>query len=241
MLQYKDIKKWKLIYNSDIDIDHLSLFYKILEKSTKNNKTLKDNYNSKILKCDFNNECITIKYPIDRNTRKWIRFTTLFRKGESYKNFMAFYKLKKLKINVPTPILIAELRKFGMVFDSFVVYKYINGNTFSRKNYNHYGEIIKIIKQLHYHNLVHGDAHTENFIYSNKTFAIDVKAKKAYFGKLSKIWDYVQLSYNDIKIENYFPEISSSYLYKFAKKLDKLKDKFNITKKKIKNIIFLKN
>lgn len=70
---------------------------------------------------------MVLKIPHDRNGRLWERFLTLFRPGESVRQYQNMEKLKELGLNGPLPILAAERRRGGVVTDSFYVYSFVQG------------------------------------------------------------------------------------------------------------------
>lgn len=70
---------------------------------------------------------LVLKIPHDRNHRRWERFLTLFRPGESVRQYQNMEKLETLGLNGPLSILAAERRQAGVVTDSFYIYSFIEG------------------------------------------------------------------------------------------------------------------
>ena len=237
MLKMQSIFDWQVCLDDSQPLSAAHLFEQVLNERLPVKKVLKDTYNSSVLLVEFNGRKLIVKYPTDRNRRLWIRFTTLFRKGEAMRAFLAFYQLRQLNLNAPLPILAAQKKRWAMVVDSFLIYEYVDGGVCQEQ---HLPALVRFIQTMHAANLVHGDAHTMNFIaVGEQIWTLDVKAIHTR-SHLRKLLDYVQLTYNSQTIEHYFGGLQNSRAYRWLKCADQIKDKLALGKKCLKQKLGLR-
>ena len=119
-------KGWNILFNGDKRL--YALMDKIIAKeSIPSQKELKNTRRSLVLLVRAAGQKAVLKCPREKNTRQWIRFTTLYRKGEAFKAIYNMDKLKNLGIKSNRPLMAMEKRRWGMVVDSWFVYTYEEG------------------------------------------------------------------------------------------------------------------
>ncbi len=144
-------------------------------------KVLKNNQRSFVELIEYNNSKLILKIPKEKNTRRWIRFTTLFRSGEGRRALDNMLKLQNLGLQTTIPVVLFEKRTCGFLTDSFYIYKYGEAEAISKP---HFDKVIDCLNFLHSKNFLHHDAHLDNFyIKDNKVFLIDANIKKMRFFK----------------------------------------------------------
>jgi ADP-heptose:LPS heptosyltransferase/tRNA A-37 threonylcarbamoyl transferase component Bud32 len=208
-------KGWNILYNGDQSL--LDLVDDIIQKKIEKRliKEIKNNSRSYLLLIDFNGKPSILKNPREKNTRKWIRATTLYRQGEAFKTIQNLTKLANLGIDTNRPLLAMEKRRMGMVVDSWLVYEYKKGRPCGQE---HYPDVVQNLRRFHDQGLLHGDAHIENFIQNNDTvFTIDANIKKPSLGLVSKLYEYLYLQKSAPGIEKHFDLPSNSLAYRVAK------------------------
>ncbi|OQY08844.1 MAG: hypothetical protein B6I28_04085 [Fusobacteriia bacterium 4572_132] len=193
---------------------------------------LKDDNRSLVKVVNVKGEKIVVKQPREKNRRKWIRFWTLFRDSEVKKEFESMMFLKKNLIKGLEPIKYEEIKKMGMVVDSYLLYRYQEGVTSDK---NDISEIIKIIKKIHKLGYLHGDAQFRNFIKSpeGKIVVIDFKVKKKLLGKFSEAFEYIVLENSVGEIDKEINFIKNTNYYKLAKFFNDFFREIRKIKKKI--------
>lgn len=198
-------------------------------------KILKENKRSNVVQFSYKGEDLVLKIPLEKNRNRWIRFTTLYRQGESYKCIKSLAKLNQLDIPTAQPFMAAEKRSFGMVVDSWLIYKYVPGHHCLDKE-NHYPKVTAALKSLHTKKYLHGDPQIRNFILGDDDIIhmIDAKLKPAYFSFYSKKSEWAYLSKSAPGIEQYI-EVKDKFWYKVAKKADRYFRSFVIKKRRLLN------
>lgn len=204
---------------------------KIEELIRKDGKILKkDKRRSNLKLLEENNKKILIKEPIDKNRRKWIRFLTLFRDSEALSSLKSMEILNKNEIKTNDPILCIEYKKYGMVFDSYMIYSYVEGEKVEESDYK---RVIETLNKIHSLGYCHGDANKGNFLKSNEEIiVIDSNLKNIKYGMVCKNKDFIK--FLGVKnIENYF---NSRCIYlKLANLKFYLKNKIKKAKKIYRN------
>jgi len=213
-LQQTKYNGWQILYNGDkalFDLvdDIVSTRY---EKHIK--REIKNNSRSLLVLIDYKGQPILLKNPREKNTRKWIRFTTLYRKGEAFKSLLNLAHLANLQIESNQPLLAMQKRRWGMVVDSWLVYEFKTGLPCCEAQYP---AVVRKLKHFHDHNLLHGDAQIENFLLDkNAIITLDTRLKKALLGPISKFVEYFYLQKSAPGIERYYDLDTSSLAYRIA-------------------------
>jgi len=229
MIQIK-YKNWDVIYSGD-QLPNNLIDDVIGLKNLNIIKQLKNNQRSRVLLIEILGKKHILKIPKEKNRRKWIRFTTLYRKGESFRALLAMEKLNKKGVKTNTPVLAIERKVFGMVVDSRYVFEYLEGEVCTKAQYE---GIVNKLDQMHANNLLHGDPLIDNFLFDGKeVLIIDAIAREPLFGKISKAVELLYLAHSANGIDRYFGSIKNSFPYKVAKRYNDLYWRWRDIKKKV--------
>ncbi len=143
---------------------------------------LRQHHRSVVEKKKLDDVYYVVKQPNNKNHSYWIRFTTLYRDSEVVKDLKSQLLLAQLGVATVTPVAALEKRKFGMVVDSRIIYRFKDGEQITE---SHYAEMINHMQTLHDNGYLHDDPHIKNFLQSeNSVFAIDCKPRKNLFFNL---------------------------------------------------------
>ena len=218
MIQDK-YKGWNVLYNGDKRLlDYLDNI--INYKDINIIKEVKNNKRSLVLLIHYLGKQIILKSPREKNLRKWIRFTTLFRKGEAFKSILNMKKLNNMGIRTNIPLMAIEKRVLGMVFDSWILYEYEEGD---RCDENNYFKVVEKLKEIHAKNILHGDPQIRNFLYNGKEIiTIDCNPKRVLLGNVSKVYEFLYLEESAEDINKYFNLSKDMLSYKIARKYSEI-------------------
>ena len=134
-------------------------------------KVLKDDQRSYVALIEIQGEKYIYKRPIEKNSRKWQRFLSIFRGSESKREFKNIEKIREVGLNGAEPYLAAEKKKGLVVYDSYLIYGYIDGRESSFKDIE---LIMSELRKIHSLGYLHGDSHMNNFlIKGEKVYLID--------------------------------------------------------------------
>lgn len=212
-------KEWQVIFNGD------QRLYGLMDNIIAGNdipieKEVKNTARSRVLLLNHAGKKIILKSPREKNKRKWIRFTTLYRKGEAFKTIDNMDKLEHLGIESNKPLLAMEKRRFGMVVDSWMIYEYLPGEVCREKDYP---DVVKKLKEIHAKHILHGDAQIENFLNSEShIITIDFSPKKALFGNVSRFYEYFYLQRSAPGIQEFFDLPDHALAYRIAQAYSRL-------------------
>lgn len=226
-------KNWN-IFSSKTDV----IFFDIIDQKKYVVKNiLKKHHRSLVYHIEINNKQYILKIPTEKNTRWWIRFTTLFRDGEAVKNIKGMIKYEELGLHSTRPVIAAEKRNWGMVTDSWLLYEYLDGEPcLDKKEY--YPLVIEELKRIHRKGYLHGDSQIRNFLYkAGRIYVIDSNPKPIGLTAFSRAYEFAYLRKSAPGIENYFGEINDWWLYKLAYHYDIYERKFVNLRRKIKKVI----
>lgn len=206
-------KGWNILFNGDKRL--YALMDKIVAKeSVPTQQKIKNTRRSLVLIVSAAGQKAVLKCPREKNTRRWIRFTTLYRKGEAFKAISNMDKLKNLGIKSNRPLMAMEKRRWGMVVDSWFVYTYEEGR---RCRDADYPAVVKKLEEIHSKKVLHGDPQIDNFLISdNAVITIDSNPKKALFGNISRYYEYFYLQHFAPGIEKYFSLADHTLSYRVA-------------------------
>ena len=177
---------------------------------------LRDHHRSQVNKIKLQGASFVVKTPNNKNKSLWIQFTTLYRDSEVLKDLKSQILLNNLNINTVKPVAALEIRRFGMVVDSRIIYQFKKGSEISIK---HYPAMISIMNTLHRNGYLHDDAHTKNFLQENdQVFAIDCKPRNNLFGQPGIAHNYITLARRSGHPHEIYQLVGSSpstqYIYK---------------------------
>jgi heptose II phosphotransferase len=184
----------------------------ILNKTYRLKKTLKDSSRSMVYQIDIDHEVLIFKQPVEKNTRKWIRFTTLMRKSEALQSCLSMVKLQEINIHTNKPLVVLEKKVMGLVIDSWYICSYVAGDSCVESDYP---EVIDTLKVIHNAGYLHGDPQIRNFLKTKSGIqVIDTKLSYAW-NALQKHLEFVYLN-NSINDANGYID-KSTIGYKLAK------------------------
>lgn len=221
--------KYYIYYNKK---DAVDFYTRIKAKDYTILKTLKDDNRSLVEVIRINGKRYVLKIPKEKNKRKWQRFISLFRGGESMRECEQLEKLMLNGFNAPRPYLALEKRIFGMTIDSLSISEYIESRPSTEKDID---MICNSLKEIHTKGFLHGDSQIENFLINdNRIYLIDCKLLKNIYGKFGEMYEYIYLKEScSIDLEKYI-NIESFY-FKGAKILNSYLHWWGNFRKKLKN------
>ncbi|MEM9390435.1 MAG: lipopolysaccharide core heptose(II) kinase RfaY [Bacteroidota bacterium] len=184
-------------------------------------EVLKDHPRSKVSRIRLNNLDLVLKIPREKNSKPWIRFLTLFRRSEAFKNLTGMKLLNSLGIKTTTSYLACEYRNWRMVTDSWLLYFFLDGKECLDREET-FESVVSTLSNMHKKNILHGDPQIRNFLIAGEDpYVIDANPKKSK-STFAKALEYAYLKRSQPEIEHYFGDkISKSSIYKFAVKRDK--------------------
>lgn len=190
-------------------------FFDIVENNRyKLLKVLKDDQRSYVALIEIQGKKYIYKRPIEKNSRKWQRFLSIFRGSESKREFKNIEKIREVGLNGAVPYLAVEKKKGLVVYDSYLIYGYIDGRESSFKDID---LIMSELRKIHSLGYLHGDSHMNNFlIKGEKVYLIDTKLLWNKYGGFGRAFEFMYLE------ESYPQEIDydkESIYYKGAKGL----------------------
>lgn len=203
--------KWdgQIIYY--VDKNALKFHKKIENKDYKVVKILKKDNRSEVLLVKIEEKLYCYKRPIEKNTRKWQRFLSIFRESESKREFQNILKIKKFGFNGSTPIIACEVKKYGVSIDSYLLYSYIDGR---ESVVDDEKLIMKELRKIHAKGFLHGDSQLMNFLISGNTvYMIDTKLIRNIYGKFGEVYEFIYLEescYRDLDYDK------TTFYYKVA-------------------------
>lgn len=214
------------------DIIDIDFYRKIKDKNYQIVKSLKDDKRSKVDLIEIDNKKYVLKVPREKNRRKWQRFISIFRGGESIREFKQLEKLKNNGFNAPKPFLAVEKRKFKMTYDSYFVCEYIESQEGTVEDLD---IIIECLNKIHKKGFLHGDSQLTNFlIKNNKVYLIDAKLLNNIYGKFGEMYEYIYLQESCPKdLKDYVDR--DNFYFKIAKLLNSYLHFWGRVRKKIKN------
>ena len=214
----------------------------ILEISDRDpDSVLREHHRSQVLKVNSQGNSYVVKTPNNKNKSLWIQFTTLYRNSEVVKDLKSQLLLNSLKIKTVEPVAALEIRKFGAVVNSKIIYQFKEGSQISTA---HFPAMIFIMKTLHNNGYLHDDPHTKNFLQHNhEVFAIDCKPRNNMFGQIGIAHNFITLARRSPNSQEIYQLIgmspSSSKLYKLVNNLINLQQIRRSIKNKFKLMLGL--
>ncbi|MBZ2190305.1 hypothetical protein K8B33_14440 [Alcanivorax sp. JB21] len=180
-------------------------------------KEIKNNqHNFVAVVSDGTPEGLIVKVPRKRNRRLWERVLTFFRDGESFRVFESHQLLRELGFFCPEAVLAAERRRFGVVVDSFIMYRYLPGEPASREDAE---DVSSELMALHGKGYTRGDPKSINFLISGGRVAfIDFRlSRPRLFRKHNVRMEYAHLLHTLPEAIHYLPEEERNALgFRFA-------------------------
>lgn len=194
--------------------DTVDFYTRIKAKDYTVLRTLKDDKRSLVELIRINGKRYVLKVPREKNTRKWQRFISIFRGGESIRECKQLEKLIFNGFYAPRPFLALERKKYGMTVYSFSVSEYIESRPSTEKDID---IICRALKEIHKKGFLHGDSQIANFLVTDsRIYLIDCKLLKNIYGEFGKMYEYIYLKEScPVDLSEYI-DIKSFY-FKVAK------------------------
>lgn len=124
-------------------------------------KVFRDNWRTLSAKVRFQDDSLLLKVPRARNGRRWERFLTRFRESDALRTFRHIEQLSAMGFGTPEPVLACECRHHGVVVDSFVCYRFVDGRPAGPQDAD---KILQSLRTLHRRGLLRSDAQLANFL-----------------------------------------------------------------------------
>ena len=142
---------------------------------------LKDDSQTLVYRITHAGEDLVVKSPRRRNRSGVERLRTLVRAGKAMRMWRGLCKLHELEISVPEPVLLAQRRRWGMIVDSFLVYRYVPGEPITAADIP---AVDALLDRLHAYGYLRHDPGDHNYLKSgNDIVCIDVTLRKPFFFK----------------------------------------------------------
>ena len=157
---------------------------------------------------DFNGESLILKEPVEKNKRKWIRFTTLMRKSEALQSCMSMLKLQEIGIGSNRPLVVVEKKRLGMVVDSWYLCSFVDGEACVAMDSQ---SVVNTLNKIHQSGYLHGDPQIRNFLRKNTGIqVIDAKMNK-YLHPIQCQLELVYLNNSAHQTSEFINRSKSSY------------------------------
>ncbi len=200
--------------------------------------TLKDHPRSIVKRVEVQGRDVVYKIPTEKNTRWWIRFLTLFRQGEAFKNAAGMELLLAKGFKTTRPLVACEYRRWGMVVDSWLLYEYLEGESCLDKPAT-YASVVQLLAKLHAAHIMHGDPQIRNFIRTgNDLYIIDANPKTSR-SPFERAYEYAYLKKSAPGIEQHFGEMQNKLWYKYAIQHDRFDRKLARFRRRLKGWVGL--
>src|SRR5690606_23141190 len=162
---------------------------------------------------------VVVKSPRLKNRSRWIRWTTLFRRGESFDTIAELWRARRAGAPVADPVFAMEKRAGGRVVDSWMSYFYIDGR---RCRPSEYPALVRALESLHRAGWVHGDPHFDNFLWDGTQVRIlDCRPRRPFFGAVSRAYDFVLLRNSRPELEPLFGPWTRTFAFRCAVAYDR--------------------
>ncbi len=209
------------------------LFDLIQSDRLRTEENLKDHHRSNVQRFTFRSRNLVLKIPLEKNQRQWIRFTTLYRKGEAFRSIMGMEKLLTLDIPSTVPVMAAEKRENGMVTDSWLIYEFLEGESCQGREHL-YDRVVGRLASMHEKGVLHGDPQIQNFVETEKNIAVIDCTPVPVRSEFQKAFEYAYLRKSSPGIEKYFGAVASTSDYRKAVKKLALDRRMAHTRRRIK-------
>lgn len=151
----------------------------VIDNTLTRETVYRDNWRTLSAKVSFEGTSLLLKVPRARNGRRWERFLTYFRVSDALRTFRHLELMARLGFVAPQPVLAGERRCRGVVVDSFVCYRFVDGRPAEAGDAN---KILAVLRALHKLDYLRSDAQLANFlIVGDAVTFIDFRLKKPRF------------------------------------------------------------
>lgn len=151
----------------------------ILDGEIEREQVFRDNWRTLSARVRFLDESLLLKVPRARNSRRWERFLTRFRESDALRTFRHIEQLSAMGFSAPEPVLACECRREGVVVDSFVCYRFVEGRPAGPQDAE---KVLASLLALHKRGFLRSDAQLANFLVVDGAITfIDFRLKKPRF------------------------------------------------------------
>jgi len=179
--------------------NELSMIWSKLENP---DVVLKHDHRSFVGIFEVNNVRYVIKKFILQNTSFWFRLTSILFPSRGEIAARNGLELKKTGFLTPRPIILMQRVKNWMVMDSWLVYRFLEGEQMSAVNAV---EIVSFVKKMHKAGWIHRDPHPANFIRTREGIAMLDPVR------VCKLKNRYLRAYDVVHMCNDMPEAQSLY------------------------------
>jgi heptose II phosphotransferase len=173
-----DYRSYRLLSCIDADTSR-RLVDAVVDGEVIQEHVFRDNWRTLSAKLDFEGRSLLLKVPRARNMRSWERLLTRFRGSDAFRTFLHLETMASMGFRVPQPVLAAELRSKGVVVDSFMCYRFVEGRP---AEVNDADKVLNALQALHQRGYLRSDAQLANFLMvENAVVFIDFRLKKPRF------------------------------------------------------------
>jgi heptose II phosphotransferase len=203
----------------------------ILNGTIEREKVFRDNRRTLSARVRFGDAKFLLKVSRARNARGWERLLTWFRGSDARRSFQQLGIIKQLGFMAPEPVLVGEQIRWGVVVDSFLEYRYVDGQPAEGDDAR---RVLETLLSLHKKGYLRNDPQLANFLISQDhvTF-IDFRLKKVMF--LRRLWksrELVQFEKSCPAAEVMIPaRIRSSIWYRIASWIEGVSSAAKISKR----------
>lgn len=169
---------WQLLSSLDRSAS-VDLLDAILADDVEREQVFRDNWRTLSAQIRFRDQALLLKVPRARNARRWERFLTRFRGSDAVRSFRHLEWMTEMGFAVPQAILACERREAGAVTDSFLCYRFVEGQ---RAGPEHAAQVLEALRALHQRGYLRSDAQIANFlVVGDRVVFIDFRLKKPWF------------------------------------------------------------
>jgi heptose II phosphotransferase len=150
-----------------------------------------DSPRSRVIVARHDGVDLVVKRSRRQEASRWIQFTSLWRSGEGVRSHDLLTRLTAAGLPVPAPVAAFDRRRGGLVVESWLVYRYIDGDVCGPTDAP---RIAGLLRQMHDAGWVHRDPHVKNFLKTSAGLAmVDVGAARPRRSAFARAFDVVLL------------------------------------------------
>jgi len=154
------LREWHFVSDRG-ETESRKILQAVLEGDLIYKEVYRDNWRTLSAHVLIGQESLLLKIPRARNGRRWERFLSLFRGSDAVRNFRHLKKMGEMGLGAPVPVLAGERREYGVVTDSFVCYRFVEGR---RPEPQDAPDVLEALRQLHHKGYLRNDAQLANFL-----------------------------------------------------------------------------
>ncbi|TVT35969.1 hypothetical protein [Marinobacter vinifirmus] len=211
---------WRLLSKEDKHTV-LLLGKAIRDGDLEREQVFRDNWRTLSAQVQIAGHRLLLKVPRARHRRVWERLLSLFRGSDALRTFRHLEQMAAMGLRAPAPVIAGELRHYGMVTDSFVCYRFVEGRRPGGKDAP---AVLRALKMLHNQGYLRSDAQLANFLIDDEgeVVFIDFRLKRPRFlPRLQKARELDRFLRSCPEAQNYLTKDESQSLWlRLAHKLE---------------------